>query len=214
MDQLFKSNLFFPFFFPFSFLFLPLDLPICTLSVATFPFVLLFRFPFSSSMYLFIHLLFVPFLAGSSSLLLLQIFLQFLLFLIPYKLFPLYQYLPVSYFHPFPIIYLSSLATSLNFFCVFLSSFVKSSSIYILSSFLSFNLLLFSILFFFCSQLSIFASIILSLFILNASFTFTFTPISLSNHSSTPLYISSYSGYYNTYYFSFPAFLFVPSFPL
>jgi hypothetical protein len=65
-DQLFKSNLF----FPFSFLFLPVDLPICALSVATFPFVLLLRFPFSLSMYLFIHLLFVPFLAGSSSLLL------------------------------------------------------------------------------------------------------------------------------------------------
>jgi hypothetical protein len=46
-------------------------------------------------------------------------------------------------------------------------------------------------MFFFCSQLSIFASIILSLFILNDSFQFTFTPISPSNHSSPPLYISS-----------------------
>jgi hypothetical protein len=55
---------------------------------------------------------------------------------------------------------LSSLDTSLNFFFLFLSSFV----IYvILSPFLSLNLLLFSIMFFFfCSQLSIFASIILS----------------------------------------------------
>jgi hypothetical protein len=85
----------------------------------------------------------------------------------------------------------SSLATFLNFFCIFLSSFL---------SFLSFNLLLFSIIFFFCyqHQLSIFDSIILSLFIFNASFTLTFF---LSNHSSTPpLYISSYShnsGYYN-----------------
>jgi hypothetical protein len=64
------------------FLFLLLDLPICTLSVATFLFVLLF--PFSLPIYLFIHLLFVPFLDGSSSLLLLKIFLQFLLSVIPY----------------------------------------------------------------------------------------------------------------------------------
>jgi hypothetical protein len=41
----------------FSFLFLPLDLPICNLF-------------FSLSNYLFFHLLFIPFLAGSSSLLL------------------------------------------------------------------------------------------------------------------------------------------------
>jgi hypothetical protein len=34
-----------------------------------FPFVLLFRFPFSLSIYLFFHFLFIPFLAGSSSLL-------------------------------------------------------------------------------------------------------------------------------------------------
>jgi hypothetical protein len=61
--------------------------------------------------------------------------------------------------------------------------------LYILSPFLSFNLLLFSIMFFFCSKLSIFGSIILSLFILNASFNFTFIPISFSNHSFTPLSI-------------------------
>jgi hypothetical protein len=40
-------------------------------------------------------------------------------------------------------------------------------------------------MFFFCSQLSIFTSTILSLFILNAFFTFSFTPISPSNYSST-----------------------------
>jgi hypothetical protein len=61
-------------------------------------------------------------------------------------------------------------------------------------SILSFNLLLFSIIFLFCSHLSIFASIILSLFILNVYLTLTFTPISLSNHSSS---YSTYSGYYN-----------------
>jgi hypothetical protein len=55
---------------------------------------------------------------------------------------------------------------------------------YILSPFLFFNLLLFSILLFFCSTLSTCATIILSLFI-----TFTLTPISLPNHSSTPLSI-------------------------
>jgi hypothetical protein len=74
--------------------------------------VLLFRFPFS---------LFLPFYSPSlytltrwfifsSSVLLLKIFLQFLLSIIPYKLFPVYLYLPLS---------LSSLATSLTFFCVF-----------------------------------------------------------------------------------------------
>jgi hypothetical protein len=66
----------------------------------------------------------------SSSLLLLKIFHQLLLSLILYKPFPVYLlYLLGFYFHPFPL-YLSSLATSLNFFCVLLSSFVKSSSIY------------------------------------------------------------------------------------
>jgi hypothetical protein len=151
---------------------------------------LLSYFSVSLSVYLFIHLLLVHFLAESSSysLLLLANFLQFLLSLIPSKpvpgficifLYPIFTIFPLS---------LSSLANSLNFFCVSLSSFVKSSSIYILSPFFSFNLLLLSIMFF-CSQLSIFASIILSLFILNASFTFTFTPISRSNHSSTPLSI-------------------------
>jgi hypothetical protein len=54
------------------------------------------------------------------SLLLLEIFLQFLLSLIPYKPLPVYLYFPVS---------VSSLANSLNFFCVSLFSFVKSSSI-------------------------------------------------------------------------------------
>jgi hypothetical protein len=169
---------------------LPLDLPIFTLSVATF------RFSFCLSIYLFIHLLFIPFLADSSSLLFLLLFFFFFNFsslsshinyypFIGSFLYPIFTLFPLS---------LSSLATFLNFFCVFLSSFVKSSP------FLSFHLLLFSIIFFFCSQLSIFASIIFSLFILNASFTFTFTPISLSSHSSTPLSISfysPYSGYYN-----------------
>jgi hypothetical protein len=95
---------------------------------------------------------------------------------------PIFTFFPLS---------LSSLASSLNFFCVFLCSFVKSSFIYVLSPFLSFNLLLLSIMFFFCSQLSLFVSTILSLFILNASFMFTFIHISLSNYSSTPLSIFS-----------------------
>jgi hypothetical protein len=63
-------------------------------------------------------------------------------------------------------------------------------------------------MFFFCFQLSIFASIILSLCILNASFTFTFTPTSLSNHSSTPLYISTYSPCYSYYNIILPLLLF------
>jgi hypothetical protein len=114
-------------------------------------------------------------------------FHQLLLSLILYKPFPVYLlYLLGFYFHPFPLS-LSSLATSLNFFCVLLSSFVKSSSIYF-SPFLS-QLTLISIMFFFCSELSIFTSTILSFFILNAFFTFSFTPISLFNYSSTPISI-------------------------
>jgi hypothetical protein len=65
----------------------------------------------SLSLYLFIHLLLVHFLAGSSSsspLLLLEIFLQFLLSLIPSKPLPVYLYFPVSYFHPFSSISLFS----------------------------------------------------------------------------------------------------------
>jgi hypothetical protein len=50
-------------------------------------------------------------------LLLLENFLQFLFSLISSKPFPVYLYLPVSYFHTFPLS-LSSLANSLNFFCV------------------------------------------------------------------------------------------------
>jgi hypothetical protein len=63
MNFCFHASFFFSF-FPFSFFFLLRDLPICTLSVATFLFVLLFRFLFSLSIYLFIHLLFEPFLDG------------------------------------------------------------------------------------------------------------------------------------------------------
>jgi hypothetical protein len=64
----------------------------------------------SLSLYLFIHLLLVHFLAGSSSysLLLLANFLQFLLSLIPSKPVPVYLYFPVSYFHPFSSISLLS----------------------------------------------------------------------------------------------------------
>jgi hypothetical protein len=66
----------------------------------------------SLSLYLFIHLLLVHFLAGSSSysLLLLANFLQFLLALIPSKPkpVPVYLYFPVSYFHPFSSISLLS----------------------------------------------------------------------------------------------------------
>jgi hypothetical protein len=52
----------------------------------------------SLSLYLFIHLLLADFLAGSSSysLLLLENFLQFLLYLIPFKPVPVYLYFPVS----------------------------------------------------------------------------------------------------------------------
>jgi hypothetical protein len=62
------------------------------------------------SLYLFIHLLLVHFLAGSSSysLLLLANFLQFLLSLIPSTPVPVYLYFPVSYFHPFSSISLLS----------------------------------------------------------------------------------------------------------
>jgi hypothetical protein len=113
-------------------------------TLSPLPIVLRFSYFLSSifisvslSLYLFIHLLLVHFLAGSSSysLLLLENFLQFLLSLILSKPVPVYLYFPVSYFHPFSFISLSSLANSLNFFCVSLSSFVKSSSIYILSPF-------------------------------------------------------------------------------
>jgi hypothetical protein len=64
----------------------------------------------SLSLYLFIHLLFANFLAGSSSfsLLLLENFLQFLLSLIPFKPVPVYLYFPVSYCHPFSSISLFS----------------------------------------------------------------------------------------------------------
>jgi hypothetical protein len=64
----------------------------------------------SLSLYLFIHLLLVHFLAGSSSssLLLLEMFLQFLLSLIPSKPLPIYLYFPVSYFHSFSSISLFS----------------------------------------------------------------------------------------------------------
>jgi hypothetical protein len=64
----------------------------------------------SLSLYLFIHLLLVHFLAGSSSysLLLLENFLQFLLSLIPSKPVPVCLYFPVSYFHPF---------SSISLFC-------------------------------------------------------------------------------------------------
>jgi hypothetical protein len=86
----------------------------------------------SLSLYLFIHLLLVHFLTGSfsSSLLLPEIFLQFLLSLSSHLnhsqficifLYPIFTLFPLS---------LSSLANSLNFFCVSLSSFVKSLSIY------------------------------------------------------------------------------------
>jgi hypothetical protein len=66
------------------------------------------------SLYLFIQLLLVHFLAGSSSysLLLLENFLQFLLSLIPSKPVPVYLYFPVSYFHPF---------SSISLFCSQLS---------------------------------------------------------------------------------------------
>jgi hypothetical protein len=117
--------------------------------------VLLSLFPFSWSTYLFIDLLFVSFFAGSSSLL-----LSFLNFssVSPLSLSSHLNHSPFICSFLYLIFTLSSLslpslATSLNFFCVFLSSFVKSSSIYILSRFLSFNLLLFSIMFFFCSQI-------------------------------------------------------------
>jgi hypothetical protein len=54
------------------------------------------------SLHLFFHLLLVHFLAESASYsLLLENFLQFLLSLIPSKPVPVYQYFPVSYFHPF-----------------------------------------------------------------------------------------------------------------
>jgi hypothetical protein len=63
----------------------------------------------SLCLYLFIHLLLVHFLAGSSSYsLLLANFLQFLLSLIPSKPVPVYLYFPVSYFHPFSSISLLS----------------------------------------------------------------------------------------------------------
>jgi hypothetical protein len=64
----------------------------------------------SLSLYLFIHLLLVHFLAGSPSysLLLLENFLQFLLSLIPSKPVPVYLYFPVSYFYPFSSISLFS----------------------------------------------------------------------------------------------------------
>jgi hypothetical protein len=64
----------------------------------------------SLSLYLFIHLLLVHFLAGLSfsSLLLLENVLQFLLSLIPSKPLPVYLYFPVSYFHPFSSIFLFS----------------------------------------------------------------------------------------------------------
>jgi hypothetical protein len=64
----------------------------------------------SLSLYLFIHLLLVHFLAGSSSysLLLLANFLQFLLSFIPSKPVPVYLYFPVSYFHSFSSISLLS----------------------------------------------------------------------------------------------------------
>jgi hypothetical protein len=101
-------------------------------TLSPLPIVLRFSYSLSSllsvflSLYLFIHLLLVHFLAGSPSysLLLLANFLQFLLSLIPSKPVPVYLYFPVSYFHPFSSINLSSLANSLNFFCVSLSSFV------------------------------------------------------------------------------------------
>jgi hypothetical protein len=71
---------------------------------------LLSYFSVSLSLYLFIHLLLVHFLAESSSysLLLLANFLQFLLSLIPSKPVPIYLYFPVSYFHPFSSISLLS----------------------------------------------------------------------------------------------------------
>jgi hypothetical protein len=77
------------------------------------PIVLRISYSLSSiclSLYLFIHLLLVHFLAGSSSysLLLLANFLQFLLSLIPSKPVPVYLYFPVSYFHPFSYISLLS----------------------------------------------------------------------------------------------------------
>jgi hypothetical protein len=84
-----------------------------------FFFVLLFRFPFFLSIYLFTHLLFVPFLAGSSSLssslLLLKIFRQFLsshpIYTIPRLYVCIFLYL---IFTLFPLsLSLSSLATSL-----------------------------------------------------------------------------------------------------
>jgi hypothetical protein len=70
---------------------------------------LLSYFSVSLSLYLFIHLLLVHFLAESSSysLLLLANFLQFLLSLIPSKPVPVYLYFPVSYF-PFPFLLLSN----------------------------------------------------------------------------------------------------------
>jgi hypothetical protein len=71
---------------------------------------LLSYFSVSLSLYLFIHLLLVHFLAESSSysLFLLANFLQFLLSLIPSKPVPVYLYFPVSYFHPFSSISLLS----------------------------------------------------------------------------------------------------------
>jgi hypothetical protein len=91
---------------------------------------LLSYFSVSLSLYLFIHLLLVHFLAESSSsskfssvspVSYLNQFLFICIFL-----YPIFTLFPLS---------LSSLANSLNFFCVSLSSFVKSSSIYILSPF-------------------------------------------------------------------------------
>jgi hypothetical protein len=76
-----------------------------------FPLVLLFWFSFSLSIYLFIHLLFILSLVCSASLLLSfykLIFSFSSLSLIPYKPFPIYLYLPVSYFLSF-FLYLSLL---------------------------------------------------------------------------------------------------------
>jgi hypothetical protein len=75
-------------------------------------------FPLCASFLVFVFFIHPPFyspslytfsrLFGFSSSLVLQINLQFLLSLIPYKPFPIYLYLPVSYFHPFSSISLFS----------------------------------------------------------------------------------------------------------
>jgi hypothetical protein len=99
----------------FSYSLSPLSLTYLSLCPSTFfllyfDSLILYYLSASLSLYLFIHLLLVHFLAGSSSysLLLLANFLQFFLFLIPSKPVPVYLYFTVSYFHLFSSISLLS----------------------------------------------------------------------------------------------------------